>query len=443
MPPHDSSQNRLSAVLERMTLLHPKLIDLSLERINRLLHKLDNPQKKLPPIIHIAGTNGKGSVLATMRAIFEAAGMKTHAYTSPHLVRFNERIRLAGHLMDDESLAELLEDVEDINGQEAITFFEITTAAALYAFAQEPADITLLEVGLGGRVDSTNVIDDPVLSVITPIANDHEHFLGNTLNAIAQEKAGIMRQGIPCISAQQNDEVAQTLITHANTVEAKLLMAEKHFTITPHIHSQNALGHDIHGQTITLGERSLELNEFGLKGVHQQKNAGLAAAGIMHAYPHISDDIIRKGVREAEWFGRIQELKTGQLIQDLSCSLWLDGAHNAHGAEALAATLKTISDKPWTLICGALNTRNPEDFIKPLAPVISHAVTLTIPEQDASLSADELAGHVIRATNIMAEPAADIKQALKIAEEYGNNIIIAGSLYLAGHVLEQNGTLPQ
>ncbi len=436
-----SDLDRAHAALARLSELHPKLIDLGLERGLGLLAKLDNPHLRLPPVLHAAGTNGKGSALAFLRAMCEAAGMQVHGYASPHLVRFHERIRIAGNLIDDRALADLLEEVERVNDDAPMTFFEITTAAAFHAFATTPADVTLLETGLGGRADSTNVVAAPIASIITPIARDHEHFLGDTLTAIAGEKAGIMRGGVPCFSAKQHPEAEAKLIAHAAEIGAPLYIAGRDFM----------LDHTDRGVTIRVNDRHLVLPELGLKGPHQRDNAGLAAAVMMHAFPEINDDILADGASAAIWPGRVQHLATGALAKQCgTIPLWLDGAHNAHGAAALTATLSdlhqdTDTDKKWVLVCGALNTRDPNDFLGPMAGTIANAFTITIPGQDAALDAQTIAD-AANGLGIPAQAADDLDHALthaiNAAQAIGGAIIIAGSLYLAGHVLERNNTLP-
>ena len=428
--------DRADAALDRLGALHPKLIDLGLERGLGLLEKLGNPQLNLPPVLHAAGTNGKGSTLAFLRAMCEASGKRVHGYASPHLVRFHERIRIAGTLLNDKQLADLLEEVERVNADAPMTFFEITTAAAFHAFAQNPAEVTLLETGLGGRADSTNVVPNPLATLITPIARDHEHFLGGTLDAIAGEKAGIMRQRVPCFSAAQHPEAEARLIAHAAEIGAPLFIAGRDFTLTP----SDA------GVTVEFKDRIITLPALGLKGPHQRDNAGLAVAVMMTAFPEISDDALITGATEAVWPGRVQHLNKGALAEQCGgIQLWLDGAHNAHGAEALAATLPDLHHGKWVLVCGALNTRDPKDFLAPLKDRIASAFTLTIPGQDAALPAKEIAQSAQElGITAVAKDSVDaaMQDAINAAKELDGAIIIAGSLYLAGHILGLNGTLP-
>jgi len=433
----DTDLRRVRHALDRLSSLHPKLIDLGLDRTLKILEKCGSPHLNLPPVIHLAGTNGKGSVLAFLRAILEAAGLRVHAYTSPHLVRFHERIRLAGKLIGDAELAALLEEVEAINGADPITFFEVTTAAAMLAFARMPADVVLLETGLGGRADSTNVIPKPLATVITPIARDHEHFLGNTLAAIAHEKAGILRPDVPVFSAVQVKEAAQVIAGEAERLDSPLFMPGAGFTVMPA--SQ--------GIAIKAGQRQIRAGTLGLRGPHQQDNASLAAAVIAYLFPAISQASIAKGLALASWPGRAQPLTEGRLADLVpeGRQLWLDGAHNAHGARALAATLGEIASDPWILVTGALNTRPPRDFLDQLKPRIAAAITLTIPDQEASLDAHAMA-ETAHELGIDAQPASSIEDALQkaaaISRQENGHIVIAGSLYLAGHVLDRNGTPP-
>jgi dihydrofolate synthase/folylpolyglutamate synthase len=431
-----SDLGRAEAALARLAELHPKLIDLGLERSLSLLDKLGNPHLQLPPVLHIAGTNGKGSTLAFLRAMCEAGGMRVHGYTSPHLVRFHERIRVSGNLLTDRALADLLEKTEHINDDAPMTFFEITTAAAFDAFASNPADVTLLETGLGGRGDSTNVVPHPLATIITPIARDHERFLGTTLTAIAGEKAGIMRADIPCFSSKQDTEAEAKLIDHAAETGAPLYIAGRDFDLM----------RTDQGVMVSFEERSVTLPELGLNGPHQCYNAGLAACVLMKTFPDISNEALVNGAAGAIWPGRVQHLKTGRLADQCpeNCPLWVDGAHNANSAEALAATLTGLHDSPWVMICGALNTRDPKDFLAPMKNKVAKVFTVTIPEQDAALKNDVIA-EASRSVGIDAEAASDIETALKkaidAAQDLDGAIIISGSLYLAGHVLALNKTL--
>ena len=430
-------QDRAADALLRLSALHPKRIDLGLARVLQLLEKLGNPQHNLPPIIHVAGTNGKGSVIAFLRAMGAAAGWRIHAYTSPHLVRFHERIRLNGRLIDDDALADLLDEVEAKNAGATATFFETTTAAAFLAFSRMEADMLLLETGLGGRADATNVII-PRLSIITPIAHDHEHFLGDNITAIAGEKAGIIKAGAATISAPQTPEATEILRAQAAAVGSPFyqLGAEIAF-------SKKADG----GFTLQLGDAILDAPPPSLCGAHQVENAALGAAALLLAFPEIPHQAMRDGIGAATWQARMGRLDKGALCAATDAPIWLDGAHNRHGAAALAASLRQLHPKgnrgKWILIAGMLNTRPPCDFLGELKPLIHHLITVPIPDQEASLTPEELAA-AAKTLGINATPADSIPAALDASKQHGTTmpIIIGGSLYLAGHVLTLNGTPP-
>jgi dihydrofolate synthase/folylpolyglutamate synthase len=427
---------RASAALERLAALHPKLIDLGLDRTRDLLARLGNPHHRLPPVIHVAGTNGKGSVIATMRAMAEAAGLRVHVYASPHLCRFNERIRLAGSLIADGALADLLEEVETANGDTPVTFFEVTTAAAFLAFSRADADLLLLETGLGGALDSTNVLNSPAATVITPIARDHEHFLGSDIGGIASQKAGIMRPGVPCIAAVQEENALATLQDHAGRIGAPL----------------GIMGTDIGwallddgGVAIELDGRSITLPAPALRGAHQQANAALATAALVTAMPEISAEALADGVTQTVWPGRLHRLADGSLTKLVPQPVWIDGAHNAHGAAALAAALPSIESGAWHFICGALNTRPASEFLSRIAPLAESIHCVAIPDQPASLTAEALAAEAAALhTGVRAAPSvAGALQAIAGGSGDANcPVMICGSLYLAGHVLAANGTLP-
>lgn len=437
MPPSPTGDDsaRAAAALERLAVLHPKLIDLGLDRTHELLARLGNPHHSLPPVIHVAGTNGKGSVIALMRAMAEAAGLRVHVYASPHLCRFNERIRLAGTLIGDGALADLLEEVERANGDHPVTFFEVTTAAAFLVFSRVPADLLLLETGLGGALDSTNVLAAPAATVITPIARDHEHFLGSDLTGIAGQKAGIMRAGTPCLAAAQDEAALAGLTTHATQIGAPF----------------RVIGHDIDWQRqeddglILDLDGGITLPAPALRGAHQQANAALATAALVTALPAIPHSALADGIARAVWPGRLHPLPAGTLTALLDTAVWIDGAHNAHGAAALAAALPKIDPGKWHFICGALDTRPAAEFLAQIAPLAASIHCVAIPDQPASLSAETLAMEA-SAVLAAARPAASVAGALQaIGAGSGADdrpVMICGSLYLAGHVLAANGTLP-
>ncbi|MCK5276174.1 MAG: bifunctional folylpolyglutamate synthase/dihydrofolate synthase, partial [Alphaproteobacteria bacterium] len=338
------------AILARLMTLHPKLIDLSLDRVVDLLEKLGNPHHRLPPVVHIAGTNGKGSVAAYMRAALESAGYRVHAYTSPHLVRFHERIRLAGTLIDEQYLADYLRRCEDANGGAPITYFEITTVAAFLAFAETPADILLLEVGLGGRLDATNLIEKPAVTVITPVSIDHQQFLGETLAEIAGEKAAIQKRGVPSVTGPQSPEAAAAIDAYAARTGAPTFRFGRSFSVeaTPG------------GMVYSAGGR-LMLPRPVLPGAHQIDNAATAIAALERLKGFtITEMDLANGLMKAEWPARMQKLKTGPLVDLLPAGweLWLDGGHNAAAGEALAAhAAEHWTDSPLWLIAGLLNNK--------------------------------------------------------------------------------------
>ena len=416
--------SEIDTVLAELAALHPKLIDLGLDRTFDILKKLGNPHESLPPVIHIAGTNGKGSTAAFLRAMANEAGLRCHVYSSPHLCRFHERIRLADKLISDAELAALLKEVRDKNAGEPITFFEVTTAAAFLAFSRVPADLVILETGLGGLLDSTNVIAQPAATIITPIARDHEHFLGSDITEIARQKAGIFKTGSPAIIAAQSDEAKRGLIDIATQKEVTC-----HWMGDAFHYSKQADG----SFTLTTDHGTVNAPPPSLAGNHQYDNAACAAAAILGPL-----DRAIAGVAKAKWPGRVQKLDAGRLINITGGTpIWLDGAHNAHGAEAL---VKTMSDKQWCVIIGALNTRPIEDFIAQIAPMAARIIAVTIPQQEAALSASEISEAADK-YGIAAMTAPTLQAAVTLAQNEPH-ILICGSLYLAGHVLDENGTLP-
>ncbi len=416
-------------ILDRMMALHPKIIDLTLDRVWRLLAALDNPQTKLPPVIHIAGTNGKGSTQAMIRAGLEGAGLSAHAYTSPHLARFHERIRLAGELISEPDLTAVLDECYAANNGENITYFEITTCAALLAFARAQADYTLLEVGLGGRLDATNVIHEPAVTVITPVSIDHEQFLGDTLGKIAAEKAGIIKPGVPCIVGPQPDEALEVIEYTAARLGAPLLIHGQHW----HVHEEN-------GRLIYQDETGLrDLPLPNLLGAHQIQNAGAALAVLRHL--NLGDDAYEAAVTRAEWPARMQRLKTGPLVEAApQAELWLDGGHNAAAGIALADVLAKLPDRPTHMICGMLNTKDVTGYLAPLAKRAQRLTAVSIPGEAATLSAADTAAAAAR-VNLSATTADSVADALNtiVATDPQARVLICGSLYLAGNILRENG----
>jgi dihydrofolate synthase/folylpolyglutamate synthase len=423
------TQQTSDAILDRMMALHPKIIDLTLDRVWRLLAALHNPQDALPPVVHIAGTNGKGSTQAMIRAGLEGAGKSVHAYTSPHLARFHERIRLAGELITENHLAEVLDECYSANGGENITYFEITTCAALLAFARTPADYTLLEVGLGGRLDATNVVGQPALSVITPVSIDHEQFLGNTIDKIAGEKAGIIKRGVPVVVGPQADEAMEVIEDVAARHGAPLIAHGQHW----HVYEER-------GRLIFQDETGLlDLPMPALIGAHQVQNAGIALAALR--YLGMDEAACEAAMTGATWPARMQRLKTGPLLEAAgSAELWLDGGHNAAAGVALADVLAGLPKKPTHLICGMLNTKDVTGYMAPLAPHVESLTAISIPGEAATLSAEETEA-AAQSVGINATRAADTLSALKaiVAEDPEARVLICGSLYLAGNILRENG----
>jgi dihydrofolate synthase / folylpolyglutamate synthase len=417
-------------VLDRLTSLHPKVIDLSLRRVERLLAALGHPERQLPPVVHVAGTNGKGSVVAMLRAGLEAAGRRVHVYTSPHLAHFNERIRLAGALIDEDRLVATLERCEAANAGQPITFFEITTAAAFVAMAEAPADFALLEVGLGGRLDATNVVDRPRLTVITPVSADHQQYLGETLPEIAAEKAGILKHGILGIVGRQQPEALEVIETRAARMLAPLMVEGRDWQVW-----------EEHGRIAFLDPNGLlDLPPPRLIGAHQVANAGIAVAALRALGLDEAD--CAAAVTAAEWPARLQRLRRGPLVAATGLAeLWLDGGHNPAAGEALAEAVGRLPPRPLHLVCGMLRTKDAAGFLRPLAPLARSLHAVTIPGEPATLIAEETAAAAreagftaTRTPETVAEAVAHIA-----ATAPGCRILICGSLYLAGRVLRENG----
>jgi dihydrofolate synthase/folylpolyglutamate synthase len=431
----------IDAVLDRLTRLHPKVIDLSLHRVLTLLDKLGHPQTRLPPVIHVAGTNGKGSTVAFLRAFFEAAGLRVHVYTSPHLVRFAERIRIAGRIPDDAELLALLEEVEAVNAGAPITFFEVTTAAAFLAFSRTPADVCILETGLGGRLDATNVVERPALTVITPIAMDHQQFLGDRIELIAAEKAGIMKRTVPCIVADPERKVNKVL--EGRSLELGLPLIKEGEAFFVRAMPDGSLLYK--GPTVEW-----QLPPPVLSGAFQMRNAALALAAIERLtrvdriLPDVPPAALAMGMRTVEWPARLQHLTRGPLVDRLPAGweLWLDGGHNPHAAEALGRHFRGWRDRPVMAVFGMLSTKDVDGFLKHLATRFHSIRTVAIPGETASLSAEAVAEAARRHNAMDARPAADVAAAIAELVGLGTapaRILICGSLYLAGTVLAENG----
>jgi dihydrofolate synthase/folylpolyglutamate synthase len=431
----------VDSILARLLALHPKRIDLSLERMWRVLERLGHPERRAPPVIHVAGTNGKGSTIAFLRAMLEASGKSVHAYTSPNLVRVNERFRLGtpagGVLVTDAELADALADCERANGDAPITIFEIETAAAFLLFARNPADMLLLEVGLGGRLDATNVIEQPLASVVTPVSMDHIEFLGDTLEKIAAEKAGIFRKNVPAVIAPQTGTASAVLERQAEKIRAPLHVAGQHW----HAHVEN-------GRLVYQDEQGLlDLPPPKLFGRHQFDNAGTAIATLRAAGIRLPVRAIEQGLTRAEWPARLQRLTTGRLVAlaPAGAELWLDGGHNADGGRAIAAALGDLEERvsrPLVLVVGMLSTKDRSAFLGNFTGLVRRVFGVPI-HQDKGVPVEEIAA-AARAAGMPADPANSIEDALAAIGRLGFDppprILITGSLYLAGEMLAANGT---
>jgi dihydrofolate synthase/folylpolyglutamate synthase len=435
----------LGELIARLSALHPKRIDLDLERMHRLLERLGHPERRLPPVIHVAGTNGKGSTIAYLRAILEAAQLRVHAYTSPSLVRINECFRLGriggGILVGDDELRAALEHCERANAGAPITIFELETATAFWMFAQHPADAVLLEVGLGGRLDATNVVDAPLVTVIAPVSMDHTEFLGDTLTTIAREKAGILKPNVPAVCAEQPAEAMAAIEREARRMHAPL----------------HSAGHEWHvnverGRLVYQDDRGLmDLAAPKLFGRHQFDNAGLAIATLRaQSVFRIDAAAFEAGIVNAEWPARMQRLASGALVDQApqGSEIWLDGGHNAEGGRVAAAALGDLEERvsrPLVVIVGMMGNKDANAFLANFAGLTRHIIAVQVPDRDNAMPPDRLAD-AARALGMRVETSAGIEAALRalarLAYEVPPRILITGSLYLAGHVLGANGTPP-
>ncbi len=434
----------VGAIHARLLALHPKRIDLSLGRLERLLGALGHPERRLPPVIHVAGTNGKGSTVAFARAILEAAGSRVHVYTSPNLVHLNERFRIGqtggGKLVGDGELAEVLFACEAENGGMPITVFEMETAAAFLLFARHPADVLLLEVGLGGRLDATNVVERPLASVITRVSLDHRDFLGDTIEAVAAEKAGIIKAGVTAVIASQAREALSVIERQAARVKAPLRIAGEDWTAT-----------EERGRLVYQdGDGLLDLPAPKLYGRHQFENAGTAIAALRAGGLKLSSAAFEAGMSGVEWPARMQHLSQGRLAALLppESELWLDGGHNADGGRAIAAALADLEERvsrPLVLIVGMLSTKDSEGFLRNFSGLARRVIAVPI-HQDKAMPAAALAD-IARGIGIPAFARDDVDGALdaagKLDLEPAPRVLITGSLYLAGEVLAANGTPPE
>ncbi len=433
---------KTESLLTRFEKLHPKSIDLSLGRVERLLHALGNPHRRIPPVVHVAGTNGKGSVVAFLKGILEASGYRTHAFISPHLRRFHERIMLAGpggaRSIDERHLADILSRAEAANAGEPITFFEITTAAAFLAFAENPADIVLLETGLGGRLDATNVVDEPLATIITPISFDHCAFLGNTIEAIAGEKAGILKRGRPAIVSRQFDNALGVIDARAGPLGVRVIAGGRGWDV-----------YEQQGRLIFQDEDCLlDLPLPRLFGRHQLENAGtaIAAARRLEGF-RIPEEAIAKGLTSAVWPARLERLAPGRL-HDLAppdSEIWVDGGHNPAAGEAVARALADLDERvssPIHLIVGMLSTKDAGGFLRHFQGLTELAATVEIPGQTSAYRAEDLA-IIAHRHGIAASPAVSLEQAFAHSRAIATRpvrIMVTGSLYLAGQVLEAHET---
>ena len=431
-------------ILERFRTSYHKDIDLTLRPAYReLLEKLGAPHRHLPPVFHVAGTNGKGSTCAFLRSILEAAGYRVHVYTSPHLVRFHERIRVAGKLISEAELAGILAECERLATPHGISYFEAATAAAFTAFARTPADFTILEVGLGGRLDATNVIENPIASIITRLSFDHREYLGDTLTKIAGEKAGIMKQGVPCFVGMHNvDESLNALRATAAQKQTPLSIGGIDWHIKP----------TTSGFHYTDAKRDFDLPAPALPGQHQYENAGLAITALSALSKPLPQETIARGITSATWPARLQHIAQGKLTALLpkNCELWLDGGHNDSAGEVLAtqiAAWHAADARPLHIICGMLTTKKPLELLHPFAQFISSLTTVTVPHEPLSFTAKTLADEIKVSGITHVESAASLQNALtrtaSLTQGKAARVLICGSLYLAGHVLHENGDRPE
>jgi len=434
----------LDSIVERLLTLHPKRIDLSLDRMWRILDVLGHPERRLPSVIHVAGTNGKGSTIAFMRAILEAAGLRVHVYTSPHLVRFNERFRLGkaggGVLVSNDELAAALVECETANQAAPITVFEIETAAGFLLFSRHPADALLLEVGLGGRLDATNVIEQPLATVITPVSLDHAEFLGDTIGQIAAEKAGILKRGVPAIVAAQPREALSVIERQAARLKAPIRIAGEDWTAS-----------EERGRLVYQDDAGLlDLPAPKLHGRHQFENAGVAIAALRATGLKLPPIAFESGVTRTDWPARMQRLPAGRLtaLAPSGSEVWLDGGHNAEGGRAIANALADFEERvsrPLVLVVGMLATKDCGAFLKNFAGLAHRVMAVPVPRQDKSLPAEAIAD-AARAIGIPTQSSETIDTALaaigRLDLDPPPRILVTGSLYLAGEVLSLNGTLP-
>jgi dihydrofolate synthase/folylpolyglutamate synthase len=435
----------IEAMLASLQALHPRVIDLSLERVATLLEKLGRPQDRLPPVVHVAGTNGKGSTVAFLRAILEAAGHSVHAYTSPHLVRFNERIRIGapggGRFVDDAALAEAIGHIQTVNDGAEVTYFEATTAIALHLFAEHPADFCLLEVGLGGRFDATNVIDAPLAAAISPVSHDHAEFLGEDLAGIAAEKAGILKPGRPAVIGPQDEHAMAMIALEADAVGAPLFKFGEDWMVN------GERGRLVYED----GDGLLDLPMPKLFGDHQIANAGLAVATLRATKTSVPKSALDAGIVATRWPARMQRLASGPLVERLpdDSEVWLDGGHNPAAGYALSSAMGQLEERvprPLVLITGMLSTKDPAGFFLPFDGLARYVLAVPVPDSGAGIEPGVLAD-IAMACDLPARAMESVGEALDAIKsmfegDEAPRVLICGSLYLAGDILKQNGPLP-
>lgn len=445
----NSVPSRAEQEIERLLGIYPRGFDLSLDRIRRLLDDLGRPQDRMPPVIHIAGTNGKGSATAFSRALIEAAGLSAHVHTSPHLVRWHERYRIgvaggSGRLVSDEELLDAVLRAEKANAGQSITVFELLTAVIFILFSEHPADAAIVEVGLGGEFDATNVIDQPAVSLIMPVALDHQAWLGNTITEIAKAKAGIIKRARPVVVGRQEEQAAlDVLVGTAEKAGSPL-----------QIYGQDYFAYEENGRLVYQdGDGLMDLPLPALPGRHQHANAAAAIRAVKSAGFRLTEDIVARAMKSVTWPARLQRLKTGNLLPfaPVGAEIWLDGGHNPHGGRAVAEAMVAFEERdprPLYLITGMINTKDPKGYFEAFQGLARKVYTVAIQKSDAGLDPVALASDAAEA-GLNAGPAASAAAALsEIAAEIGENekpprILIGGSLYFAGNILEENGTLPE
>jgi dihydrofolate synthase/folylpolyglutamate synthase len=445
----NSVPSRAEQEIERLLGIFPRGFDLSLDRIKRLLEDLGRPQDRLPPIIHIAGTNGKGSATAFARALIEASGLSAHVHTSPHLVRWHERYRVgvpggSGRLVDDDELLDAVLRAEKANNGQPITVFELLTAVLFILFAEHPADATIVEVGLGGEFDATNVIANPAVSLIMPVALDHQSWLGNTIADIAKAKAGIIKKGRPVVIGRQEEEAAlDVLVATAERAGSPL-----------QVYGQDYLAYEENGRLVYQDEDGLmDLPLPALPGRHQYANAAAAIRAVKSAGFKLREEVIAKAMKSVSWPARLQRLKTGDLVPfaPVGSEIWLDGGHNPHGGRAVAEAMVAFEERdprPLYLVTGMINTKDPKGYFEAFQGLARKVYTVAIRNSDAGLDPVALAGDAAEA-GLIAAPVSSAAAALsEISAECSENdkpprILIGGSLYFAGNILDENGTLPE